>query len=120
MNGARGHNFNTDRFLNGGVHKHLREQLAALESVSVEGEQVMADGTSRNGTNGIRTRSASPLRKPTPRQRTRWEAVQEAKRQGLSLRAIARELGIHRETVRKYVDAKNPPVYRRRVKASIS
>ena len=120
LNGARGHNFNTDRFLNGGVHKHLREQLAALESVSVEGEQVMADGTSRNGTNGIRTRSASPLRKPTPRQRTRWEAVQEAKRQGLSLRAIARELGIHRETVRKYVDAKNPPVYRRRVKASIS
>ena len=118
LNGARGHNLNLDRFVNGGVQKHLREQLAALESVSVE--QVMADGASRNGTNGIRTRSASPRRKPTPRQRTRWEAVQEAKRQGLSLRAIARELGIHRETVRKYVDAKNPPVYRRRVKASIS
>ena len=118
LNGARGHNLNPDRFVNGGVQKHLREQLAALESVSVE--QVMADGASRNGTNGIRTRSSSPRRKPTPRQRTRWEAVQEAKRQGLSLRAIARELGIHRETVRKYVDAKNPPVYRRRVKASIS
>ena len=120
LNGARGHNLNPDRLVNGGVHKHLREQLAALESVSVEGEQIMADGASRNGTNGIRTRSSSPRRKPTPRQRTRWEAVQEAKRQGLSLRAIARELGIHRETVRKYVDAKNPPVYRRRVKASIS
>lgn len=120
LNGARGHNFNLDRFVNGGVHKHLREQLAALESVSVEGEQVVADGASRNGTNRIRTRSASPRRKPTARQRARWEAVQEAKRQGLSIRAIARELGIHRETVRKYVDTNNPPVYRRGVKANTS
>ena len=118
LNGARGHNFNLDRFVNGGVHKHLREQLVELESVSAEGGQVMANGASRIGTNRIRTRSASPCRKPTARQRARWEAVQEAERQGLSIRAIARELGIHRETVRKYVDANNPPVYRPSVEAA--
>ena len=32
-------------------------------------------------------------------------------RRGLSLRAIARELGISRITVRKYVEASSPPVY---------
>ena len=42
---------------------------------------------------------AQPPRPPTPRQRP---AVQRAKRRGLSLRAIARELG-SRITVRKYV-----------------
>ena len=41
-------------------------------------------------------------REPTSRQRTIWHAVQQAKHRGLSLRAIARELGIHRETAKRY------------------
>ncbi len=45
------------------------------------------------------------LRKPSPRQRIRWEAVQAGKRRGLSGRAIARELGISRDTVLKYLAA---------------
>lgn len=53
----------------------------------------------------------SRLRQPTPRQRARWEAVQESKRQGLPLRAIARQLGISRNTVRKYVALGSPPLY---------
>ena len=40
-----------------------------------------------------------------------WEAIQEAKSRGLSLRAIARELGISRSTVTKYVKASTPPAY---------
>ena len=56
-------------------------------------------------------RQALPRRQPTPRQRARWEAVQEAKRQGLPLRAIARKLGLARKTVRKYVALGSPPVY---------
>ena len=48
--------------------------------------------------------SASP-RKPTFLQRERWKAVQQAKRRGLSIRGMARELGIHRHTVRRYIDA---------------
>ncbi len=51
-----------------------------------------------------------PPRRPTPRQQARWDAVQAAKRHGLSIRAIARQLGLARGTVRKYVAASSPPV----------
>ena len=57
------------------------------------------------------TVSASP-RKPTLLQRERWKAVQRAKRRGLSIRGMARELGIHRHTVRRYIDAERPPTRR--------
>ena len=58
------------------------------------------------------TVSATP-RKPTFLQRERWRAVQEAKRRRLSsIRGMARELGIHRDTVRRYIDAKSPPTRR--------
>ena len=51
-------------------------------------------------------------RKPTFLQRERWKAVQQAKRKGLSIRGMARELGIHRDTVRRYIDAESPPTRR--------
>ena len=47
---------------------------------------------------------------PTARQKALWENVQQAKLRGLSLRAIARELGIHRNTARKYALAQSPPL----------
>jgi len=50
-------------------------------------------------------------RRPTPRQQARWSAVQKAKRRGLGFHAIARELGIHRNTARKYAVATSPPTY---------
>jgi predicted transcriptional regulator len=39
-----------------------------------------------------------------------WEAIHEAKRRGLSQRAIATELGISRSTVVRYVKLGKPPV----------
>ena len=42
----------------------------------------------------------------------RWKAVQLAKSKGLSQRAIARELGIARDTVRKYARSAHPPLNR--------
>ena len=48
-------------------------------------------------------------RKLTFLQRERWKAIQKARRKGMSLRAIERELGIHRGTIRKYLDAQGPP-----------
>ena len=48
----------------------------------------------------IRKKATSAPRKPTPKQIARWEAVHAAKRRGLSIRAITRETGIHRNTVR--------------------
>ncbi len=57
--------------------------------------------------------TASP-RKPTFLQKERWKAVQRAKHAGLSIRGMARELGIHRDTVRRYIDAEGPPPRRPR------
>ena len=39
------------------------------------------------------------VRKPTFPQRERWKAIQKARRKGMSLLAIERELGIHRGTI---------------------
>ena len=47
-------------------------------------------------------------------------AVQKAKRKGLSIRGIAREVGIHRDTVRKYMNAESPPVSRAHAKSAVS
>ena len=57
-----------------------------------------------------RKSKAQQHRIPTARQRTLWENVQETRLRGLSLRAIARELSIHRNTARKYALAKSPPL----------
>ena len=50
-------------------------------------------------------------RTPTPRMQAYWDAIQEAKSRGLSLRAISGALGISRVTVTKYARASRPPVY---------
>ena len=54
---------------------------------------------------------ASPNR-PTFLQQARWDAIQKAKLQGLSIRRMAKDLGLHRDTVRKYIDAESPPTRR--------
>ena len=51
--------------------------------------------------------TASP-RKPTFLQKERWKAVQRAKIKGLTIPRMARELGIHRDTLRRYIDAGSP------------
>ena len=57
---------------------------------------------------------ATFARKPTFLQRERWKAIQKARRNGISLRAIERELGIHRGTIRRCLDAESPPTRRSR------
>ena len=42
------------------------------------------------------------------------EGNSEASAKGMSLRAIERELGIHRSTIKKYMDADGPPGRRSR------
>ena len=89
-----------------------RKLLATLES-SVE-KRVRARKATRKATAKGRPGKEKPVRhqlhrKPTPTQRARWEAVQQAKSKGLSLRAIARELGMDRNTVAKYARAESPP-----------
>ena len=78
------------------------------------------DTSGRNGTGRVRKAAGQRRRKPTPLQTARWKAVQKAKRKGLSLRGIARELGIHRDTVKKYINAESPPTARRRLTPTTS
>ncbi len=62
--------------------------------------------------NGIRHEQLDK-RKPTRRQLALWKPVQHAKLQGHSLlRAIARQLGVSRNTIRKYTHALTPPMNR--------
>ena len=96
-----------------GVGSHPKESLASLDAIE-------ADSATLNGGGRVRKPPASPRRTPTPRQRVRWKAVQQAKLRGLSIRAIARELGIHRNTVRKYAEAKSPPMMRTRGRSRVS
>ena len=85
-----------------------RRLLAALES-PVE-KRLRVKSAAVKG----RTGKAKPLRHqlhrmPTTTQQARWEAVQKARKQGLSLRAISRTLGIAKNTVRKYMSTESPP-----------
>ena len=51
---------------------------------------------------------------PLHSRRQGGNAVQKAKRRGLSIRGVARELGIHRDTAKKYMEALSPPMKRDR------
>ena len=91
---------------------HLDEDqqkiLAALESPVEKRARVK-----RAAIEG-RTGKAKPLRhqlhrSPPATQQARWEVVQKARKQGLSLRAIAKNLGMARDTVGKYLKAESPP-----------
>ena len=57
------------------------------------------------------TVTTSP-RRSTFLQQARWDAVQKAKLEGMSIRQMARELGLHRDTVRRYIDVETPPMRR--------
>ena len=71
-----------------------------------------ADEEDQAGMTGGASAALTPAtlspRKPTFLQKERWKAIQKAMRKGMSLRAIERELGIHRATTKKYMDADGP------------
>ena len=96
-----------------GLGRRWTEALASLDAERATGEA--HDAAAANGASGARSGSIGSRRKPTPLQTARWKAVQKAKRRGVSIRGIARELGIHRSTARKYMEAESPPLARARV-----
>ena len=80
--------------------------LKALDSRAADEEdQAGMTGAASNAS----TPATVPPRKPTFLEKERWKAIQKALRKGMSLRAIERELGIHRATIKKYMDADGPP-----------
>ena len=86
--------------------------LKSLDSRAVDEEHQVGliGGTSAANS----TPATISPRKPTFLQKERWKAIQKAMRKGMSLRAIERELGIHRATIKKYMDADGPPGRRSR------
>ena len=93
-----------------------RRWEAALAALDAQMDADDADDTAiDNGAVRVRKAPAMQRRKPTPLQTARWNAVQKAKRRGLSIRGVARELGIHRDTAKKYMEAVSPPIKRDRV-----
>ena len=93
----------------GGLNGLGRRWAAALAALDAEVDAGDADD---NGAVRVRKAPAMQHRKPTPLQTARWNAVQKAKRRGLSIRGVARELGIHRDTAKKYLEAASPPMKR--------
>ena len=102
-------------FLKDGVNGHLnqaqRKLLDSLESTDEEKGRARRVGSKGRRGAGKPVRH-SLHRTPTQAQQARWEAVQKAMKQGLSLRAIARKLGMARMTVTKYARAESPPTRR--------
>ena len=94
----------TDDVADSHMNTAQRERLSTLESAAREA----VEGRAHKG---------KPVRHQlhrtaTATQQARWEAVQQAREQGLSLRAIraiAKNLGMARDTVGKYLKAESPP-----------
>ena len=92
-----------------GLGERWEAALKPLDS-RIENERNQGDNTDSAAAAG-KPKATSP-HKPTFLQRERWKAIQKARRKGMSLRAIERELGIHRATIKKYLDAQSPPTRR--------
>ena len=85
-----------------GLSQHQLRRLANLEPAPVVEGPVNDDGI-----------PGPPARRElTPRQLALWKAVQQARVQDASLREISRQLGISRNTVRKYAYALTQPTNR--------
>ena len=100
-----------------GLGEHWISTLEPLDSRAEDenGGGLITDGAATPG-----RPTAAPTRKPTFLQKERWKAIQKARRKGMSLRAIERELGIHRATIKKYTDAEGPPTRQSRVVSETS
>ena len=100
-----------------GLGEHWISTLEPLDSRAEDenGGGLITDGAATPG-----RPAAAPTRKPTFLQKERWKAIQKARRKGMSLRAIERELGIHRATIKKYTDAEGPPTRQSRVVSETS
>ena len=90
----------------GGLCERWIEALEPLHSRSEDGNgpSMMIDDVATAS-----KPAAASARKPTFLQKEKWKAIRKARRKGMSLRGIERELGIHRSTIKKYLDAEGPP-----------
>ena len=101
-----------EKIADGVAISHLNQAQQALLSTlaSADQDDVNVDGVATRRRGGKEKPLRHQLhRTPTATQQARWEALQYARQQGLSLRAISRTLGIAKNTVKKYMSAESPP-----------
>ncbi len=97
-----------------GNHRLSQPQLRQLANLEPEpAEEVPVQSASSSAETSL-----PPPRELTPRQLALWKAVQHARIQGLALREIARQIGVSRNTVRKYARALTQPTNRPHNRAS--
>ena len=89
-----------------GLTRKQLQHLAALGTPADQPADQPMDDENRP------TPCTPPPTEATPWRQALWKAVRHAKLQGVPLRGIARQLGISRNTVRKYVDLPAPPINR--------
>ena len=91
-----------------GAHGLGERRTATLKPLDawIENEKDPVD--KNNGLTAAGNPKATSPHKPTFLQRERWKAIQKGRRKGMSLRAIERELGIHRSTITKYLSDEGP------------
>ena len=103
-----------------GTSRLDRRWAATLKSLNSSAASEEDQAGMTGGAPAASTPATVPPRKPTFLQKERWKAIQIAKRKGMSLRAIQRELGIHRSTTKKYMGADGPPGRRSRPALTVS
>ena len=92
------------------ISRSQQRRLAALEPVRPAAPALKPVAGKDAAAKDAASKTSNPwTRTPTPTQLARWKAIQKGRLKGLSLRAISRELGISRVTVRKYAYAEKPP-----------
>ena len=101
-----------DRFhLVKNVNDALKELLRSHRWEIPENEFGLANELAQ-ARSSLEPKAQSEQNQPSPVKVALWEEVQERNKQGQSIRAISRELDIHRKTVRIYMEARSPPAYR--------
>ena len=90
--------------------------LASLDRERAEAN----DGNHDNGAARIRKKATSVPEEAHSEADRQVGGGSRSERRGLSIRAITRETGVHRETVRKYLKTDSPPMNRPRVMSKAS
>ena len=91
-----------------GNHRLSQSQLRQLANLEPE---PVDDGPVQSASSSAET-ALPPRRELTPRQLALWKAVRHARVQRLALREISRQLGVSRNTLRKYARALTQPTNR--------
>ena len=91
-----------------GAHGLGERWTATLKPLDLRVENEKDQGDNNNSSAAAGNPKATSPHNPTFLQKERWKAIYKARRKGMSLRVIERELGIHRSTIKKYLDAEGP------------